>query len=107
VQLNNPKDPILKTGPEVEQKLFEAMGKLASGHDHAVVAGATINLLVNLVRQNCATRQEAERAYDELVGRAKNLLLEKHYDPVTNKRRNIFPFTQVVQAELVRWGDNV
>jgi len=85
--------------------LFDAFNNAASGYEHQFVVGAAMNLLVNAVRQNCATRNDAERTFDELVGRTKNLLLEKHYDPVTNKRRNIFPFTQVVQAELVRWGN--
>lgn len=63
-----------------------------------------MNLLVNAVRQNCITRREAERAFDELVGRTKNLLLEQHYDPVSGRRRNVFPHTQHIMAELVHWG---
>ncbi len=101
--LNNPKDPMLKSGPDAERRLFEALGRVCSGHDGAVVNGAVMNLLVNSVRQACATRGEAERVFDELVGRSKNLLLEQHYDPVTNRRRNIFPYTQVVNAALVHW----
>lgn len=100
----NALDPILKSGPEQERALFEALNRAAVGHDFNVVAGASINLLANTVRQSCETRQQAERMYDELVGRAKNLLLEKHYDPVSNRRRNIFPHTQVVNAELVHWN---
>ena len=105
--LNNPKDPMLKSGPEIERALFDAITKLASGYDHAVVVGATVNLLVNAIRQNCATRGEAERMFDELFGRSKNLLLEKHYDPVSLKRRNIFPYTQHINAELVHWNDKL
>ena len=99
----NPLDPINASGPEKERLLFEAHNKLAHGHDYVVAAGAAMNHLANIVRQSCETRQQAERMYDELVGRTKNLLMEKHYDPVSNKRRNIFPFTQVVNAELVHW----
>ena len=109
----NPLDPMMKSGPEKEEALFEAFNILAAGrplvaerrpgHDYSTVAGAAINLLANAVRQNCETRQRAEKMFDELVGRTKNLLLEKHYDPVTNKRRNVFPHTQVVHAELVHW----
>jgi hypothetical protein len=100
--LLNPKDPL---GQTPERQLFELLSKVASGHDSKVVVGAAMNLLVNAVRQNHGTRQRAEHAFDELVGRTKNMLLEQHYDPVTNKRRNIFPFTQRVQAELVHWDD--
>ena len=103
MQQHNPKDPMNKIGPEAERALFEAIGRLGSGHDGAVVVGAVMNTLVNAIRQGHATRAGAERAFDELVGRSKNLLLEQHYDPVSDKRRNVFPFTQVVHAELVHW----
>ena len=105
--LNNPNDPMLKSGPEGEQDLFNTFTKHATGHDHQIVAGAAANLLVNVIRQSCATRQEAERVFDELFGRTKNLLLTQHYDPVTNKRRNVFPFTQHIHAQTVNWGDNI
>ena len=105
--LNNPNDPLLKSGPEVERELFEAFTKQATGHDQQIVAGVAVNLLVNVIRQSCATREAAERAFDELFGRAKNLLLTQHYDPVTNKRRNVFPFTQHIHAQTVNWGDNI
>lgn len=96
-------DPITLSGPEQERLVFEAFNKAAAGHNYEHVAGAAMNLLANTVRQACATRQQAERMFDELTGRSKNLLLEKHYDPVNNKRRHVFPFTQVVNAELVHW----
>jgi hypothetical protein len=97
---------MLGIGPDAERRLFEMLGKLASGHDQQVVVGAVMNMLVNAVRQSCASRGQAERMFDELVGRSKNLLLEQHYDPVTNNRRNIFPFTQRIGAELVHWDDS-
>lgn len=100
---HNAKDPMNRSGPDRERELFGMLGKVATGFDGDVVVGAAMNLLVNAVRQRCATRQEAERYFDELVGKSKNLLLEQHYDPVTNRRRNIFPFTQHVHAELVHW----
>ena len=103
MQQHNPKDPMLKSGPDAERLLFEAFGRVSSGHDMSVVAGAGVNLLVNALRQTYASRGQAERAFNELFGRAKNLLLEQHYDPVTEKRRSVFPFTQHVHAELVHW----
>ena len=104
---HNSKDPMNKLGPEAEKALFDAITKLASGHEYSFVVGATVNVLVNAIRQNCSTRPEAERMFDELMGRAKNLLLTQHYDPVTNRRRNIFPYTQVVHAQLVNWNEKL
>jgi len=100
----NARDP-LQSGPEQERRVFEAFNRAASGHDYNVVAGAAMNLLANTVRQSCATRQQAERMFDELAGRSKNLLLEQHYDPVSNKRRQVFAHTQHVHAKLVDWDD--
>lgn len=102
---HNVKDPMNQIGSDQERALFEAFNEASKGRDYRQVSGAALNLFVNAVRQSCPTRQQAERVYDEMVGRAKNLLLEQHYDPVTNKRRNVFPHTQVVQAELVHWND--
>lgn len=92
---------MLKTGPEVERQLYEKLSNASNGFDHNIVVGATINVLVNAIRQNCATREQAERLFDELFGKSKHLLMEKHYDAVSGKRRNIFPFTQVVHAQRV------
>ncbi len=99
----NPLDPIIKSGPEQEKALFEAFNRVASGNSFEHVVGAAMNLLANSIRQSCETRQKAERMFDEVVGRSKNLLLEKHYDAVNNKRRSVFPFTQHVHAEMVHW----
>ncbi len=101
----NPLDPIVKSGPEQEKALFEAFNRVASGNDYRHVVGAAMNLLANSIRQSCETRQQAERMFDELAGRSKNLLLEQHYDSVSNKRRNVFPFTQHVHAALVKGDD--
>ncbi len=103
----NALDPILPAGPEQERALFEALNKCASGHDFNVAAGAATNMLANIVRQACPTRQQAERMFDELSGRAKNLLMEKHYDAVTGKRRSVFPFEQRISAALVHWNDEL
>jgi hypothetical protein len=100
---HNPKDPMNNIGPSKEHELFEAFGRVADGHDVATVISVALNTYVNAIRSAYATRGQAERAFDEHLGRAKNLLLEQHYDPVTSKRRNIFPHTQVVHAELVHW----
>lgn len=98
----NARDPLV-AGPEQERRVFDAFNRAAAGSNYEHVAGAAINLIANTVRQCCETRQQAERMFDELVGRSKNLLLEQHYDPVTSKRRQIFAHTQHVHAELVHW----
>ena len=57
-----------------------------------------VNLLGNAIRQSVPYRKQAEAIFDELTGNAKTLLLDKHYDAVTGKRRSVFPFTQVIEA---------
>jgi hypothetical protein len=88
-------DPLKGKGPD--QALFEALGKVCAGHPLDHVLSASINLLVNAVREDVASRQKAEAVIDELFARAKTVLLDHHYDPVTGKRRNIFPFTQTLE----------
>lgn len=96
--LNNPKDPLLKTGPEAGRVLFEQFNRIAaSGFQNKDVIDAATNILVNMIRQTYDNAPHAERAFDELYGRTKALLMN-HYDPVTRKRRNIFPFTQHIHA---------
>ena len=102
---HNVKDPMLHISEDQERLLFEAFNRASGGHNFEHVAGAAMNVLVNAIRQSCETRQRAERMFDERVGRSKNLLMEQHYDPVTNKRRNVFPHTQRVHAKLVHWDD--
>jgi hypothetical protein len=97
---HNPKDPMLTSGPEAERKLFEQLGRVCNDFPREVVAGAASNLIINAIRQNFATRETAEKAFDELFGRTKSLLLDQHYDSVTGKRRNIFPFTQHIEIPL-------
>ena len=89
------KDPLDSDG--AERDLFEAISKLALGKPQDVVWGASINLLINSIRQCTAQRKDAEAIFDQLFGRAKSVLLDQHYDPVTGHRRGVFPYTQVIQ----------
>ena len=98
----NPKDPLLKSGPDQQRALFNAMAQCANGFPTEHVLGAAINILVNAVRQTASTRPLAQTQMKEVHGKAMNLLME-HYDSVTGQRRNIFPFTQVI--ELPRYDD--
>jgi hypothetical protein len=90
-------DP-LKGLPEQERALFEAFKRAAAGKNVDCVIGASINLLVNVLRQMEPTKKEAEARFDMLFGKAKTLLLDRHYDSVTGKRKTIFPFTQQIRA---------
>jgi|SRR6185369_6072496 len=100
---HNPLDPIFKSGPEAERKLFEALAKVAAQFNlpRKMVAGAAANVMIGAIRQEFATKSEAEKYFDELFGRTKSLLLEQHYDSVTGKRRSVFAFTQTVELPLV------
>lgn len=95
--LRNPKDPLNRSGPEAEKTLFKEMVSVANGYPLDVVSGAAINILVNAVRQMNSTQKEALVSFDELVSKAKTLLLDQHYDNLGN-RKNIFPFHQTIEV---------
>jgi hypothetical protein len=99
-------DP-LQQGPEQERMLFEAFQKLATGRNADAVTGAAINILINAIRQMEPTKMEAEARWDMLFGRGKTLLLDRHYDSVTGRRRTVFPFTQVVTMPFHNADDEV
>lgn len=94
------KDPLHSAQfvPDRTRELFDALSKCASGFSASEVAGAAINLLLNAIRQSHSTRDRAAKAFDEHAGRAKYLLLEKHYHN-DGSRRNIFPFAQHLTVE--------
>jgi hypothetical protein len=102
----NHNDPLLQTGAEAGRALFDAMSKVCTGFGQEDVVNAAVNILVNSIRQQCATRPMAEAKYDELAAKTKGLLMG-HYDAVSGKRRSVFPFTQTVHAQLVHWDDKL
>lgn len=89
--------------PERPRQLFEKLSKSADGFTANEVATAAINLLINSIRQSKATRDEAAKAFDELTGQAKHLLLEKHYHG-NGQRRNVFPHNQIIQVGPPDWS---
>jgi acyl carrier protein phosphodiesterase len=97
--LRNTKDPLRKSGPEAEQELFRALGRACNDFPRDVVLGAAMNLIVNAIRQEHAGRNAACNAFDEVMARTKAVLLDKHYDEM-GKRRNVFPFHQVIEPML-------
>lgn len=99
--LRNPKDP-LHAGPEAAKELFRRFGALAHGFPADAVMDAALNILINAIRGGQATRAGAEKVFDELAGRSKHVLLERHYDNL-GKRRNIFPFDQHVNVDFANF----
>ena len=89
-------DP-LEAGDEATRALFAEIGRLVVGRPQHVVWGTGLNLLVNSIRQCTAKRKDAEALFDQLMGKAKTVLLDVHYDSVTGLRRGVFPYTQVIQ----------
>ena len=78
--------------PEAEEReLLARVVQLVIGRPTQMVIGVGMNLLVNAIVQNVGSRKQAEAVLDELFGRAKTIVLDQHYDPVTGRRRSIVP----------------
>lgn len=99
-------DPLLGL-PEQERLLYEAFNLASRGKNYDAAMGAAINIIVNVIRQMEPSRASAEARYNELFGRGKTILLDRHYDSVTGKRRNVFPHTQVVQMAFHHEDDEI
>lgn len=99
--LRNPRDPLHASGPDAEKELFRALGKDCHGYPPEIVLGAAVNLVINALRQQHATKAGAERAFDEIAARSKRLLLDEHYDNLGHRRQGTFPFdVRVVMPPL-------
>ena len=85
-----------------EQRLFEELAKLAAskGLPPRMVWGASLNLLVNAILQATTEHKTAEMILDQLMKNAK-LMLGMQFDPATGKRRQVQPFTQIVEAPFL------
>jgi hypothetical protein len=95
---SNPKDPLLRTGPEATIELMRRLVKVCGdGFSPSQVVEASCNLIINAIRQSHPTRQGAERTFDEIFGKAKSILLEQHYD-TAGRKRGIFPHNQTIIA---------
>lgn len=93
----SPKDP-LQSAPQRE--LFNAMSKVATGCSADQVIEASAVLLINAIRQNCSMRHAAAGKFDEIAAKARQVLLNEHYD-ATGRRRNVFPFAQTISVSPV------
>ena len=102
--VSNSSDPLRNPSlaPDAARELFQRLSQVANGFGREDVTAAAANLLVNAVRQSCASRRQAEVVFDDLFGRAKALLLDQHYDGA-GKRRSVFPFDQAIHVPLMRF----
>lgn len=98
--LRNGKDPLRDSGPQSALDLFREFSKAANGRPNEQILDAAVNMILNVIRQSNASGAKAAAQFDEIAGRAKHLLMEKHYDNAGN-RRNIFPYSQHVTPEWV------
>jgi hypothetical protein len=61
-----------------QQTLFEDLADLCIGHSMEDVQGATVNLLLTAVQRRASNQADAERRWDELMGRGKQALTRRY-----------------------------
>lgn len=92
-------DPlILKASSERIFNLFRSFSQASTGHQMDTVVGASANLLVNAICQTYHKRADADKEFDELFARMKDVLMS-HYGPNT-RLQGTFPFHQTIHANL-------
>jgi hypothetical protein len=96
----NPNDPLAKV-PQGAYVLFNQLTEKCDCFTANEVVTASVNLLLNALRQAHPKQANALRAYDELMGRTKQVLSD-HYSEFSGERRNIFPFDQVIHMPLLK-----
>ena len=94
----NPQDPTLSVQTRNVRELFSQIARLCTGFSNEDIVEVGANLIINALRQGFPKRKQALDAYSELINKT-GTLLAQHYDAVTGNRRNIFPHTQVIQAD--------
>lgn len=99
-----PKDPLLKAAADPGRELLKRFASASTGFSRTDVENAAAALLLNSIRQRCASWREAEVIFDELFGRSKQLL-KNHYD-ASGRVKGIFPFDQVIRPELFDDSEN-
>jgi len=95
---NGMNDPLLKASSDPQRELFQRFSNVGNGFSTEVVLGAAVNLLINAIRQQYPTKNQAEVRFDELFGQLKQVLLN-HYDSV-GRKKGIFPYTQTIEGSL-------
>ena len=103
----NKNDP-LTTNENAEtprQTLFKKLTSAANGYPYRDIVYAAASLIINAIRQECTTRTAAEKAFDEFSAKTKACLIDQHY-LLNGKRRGVFPFNQVIRANVMSlWDD--
>lgn len=97
-------DPLLRASDRPAKALFGIFAREANGFPADAVINASINMLLNVLRQAYPTRERAEKRFDELMGRSKQLLLD-HYQNGT-RLQGVYPFKQTIHANLVELNDD-
>jgi hypothetical protein len=97
--VDNPQDPTRNVAAQNAQLLFQKVAAVATGFGYDDVIDVAANLIINSLRQKYSRRRDALEKYSELTNKVASLL-SAHYDPTTGNRRNIFPFTQTITANL-------
>ena len=94
-------DPLTDTAPEAGSVLFDRLNKTCKDFPLEAVVNASSNVLLNVIRQRNPTRDQAERDFNDMFGQFKAILMA-HYDGAGGKRRNVFPFHQIIYPSLVK-----
>jgi len=92
-------DPLLTASTDNARELFTRFGQQANGFATEDVVGAALNLVINGIRQTYSSRDEAEKHFDELLGKTKAVLMD-HYD-ILGRKRGVFPFDQTIDMSKI------
>lgn len=92
--LRNPKDPLLKLTPKSAQELLRKISSQCDQYSLPTIIDACMSMVIAVVRQNKSTRDEAEKAMQEIYGNTMKALME-HYDSV-GRKKGIFPYSQTI-----------
>jgi hypothetical protein len=95
------KDPLIQN-PDAARELFKQLAQVARGFPAKDVQIAAINLLVNAVRTEADSRQKAELAWDELIAKSKEHLMNC-YDS-TGRKKGIFPYNQHIHVPHIKFS---
>jgi len=99
----NSKDPLLKSSDEKVMYLMQEWSKLAHGFSYEDIVGASVNMLINVMRQSYVTKQEAEVRFDEVIGQTKQGLMNQ-YDSISGRKKGVFPYDQVISPGVLKAG---
>lgn len=94
-------DPLLNN-TEQARELFKQFSQISHGFNTLDVVNASLNMVINAVRQAAHNQKNASDMWDELITRSKTTLMD-HYTASGN-RRNVFPHTQVLTVDRAVFG---